>query len=360
MENINNIIDFIVSLVSSDGWSNFGQGLGSLLTSAAALLALYVGNKSLKRMMLGESIKMKMADFQQSNSNVAKSAMKTLDDLINDETEDGPASLEDLERHLDLAKRLHKRSYGSADVSQTFSFLAMRMLDYCYKNYGKGSPLISYAQLNSFMTIIAERVFNASSNAVIAPDQIKVLPLHRPQRKYKKDIAESRAKRIQGLDSGIDLRPNSSIVCGFYEIYRRHFPEAKYLSALTYLLRSNDFVKISMEANKVFSPAVIKSPEENPLGAVKELWITGFKTSTQIIPERKEFVTFFYMSRDYNYKFVHNIKTIEDITKEFSPVDSKVKLNKLFESATLSKSDDEILIIKIPREKCKSGFLNRF
>ncbi|WP_295876963.1 hypothetical protein [uncultured Zhongshania sp.] len=67
-----------------------------------------------------------------------------------------------------------------------------------------------------------------------------------------------------------------------------------YASALPYLLRSNDFIRISLEANGIYAPPILLGKdEENLLGFKKELWLVGIKLSKQTFPEKAENVSFF-------------------------------------------------------------------
>lgn len=287
MELLNNFSSFTIAALSSSGWANFAQGTGALLTGFAAIFAFYIGRKGINRMMLGESIKLKIYEFQEANKLATKKSKVILDELIHDDTQDRPVTTSDLERYHHLAKSLHKNCYGAADVAQSVSFLAMHMIDHCAKNYKQGNSLLLYSRLNTFMTKIAEQIFNFCSNAVIAPSQIKLTAIQRPKRRFRKIVGESQSMRIEGISSGIDLRPNSSVVCGFYENFRNFTDDPTYASALPYLLRNNDFIKIALEANGIYAPQILVGQDENNLlGFKKELWLVGFKLSTQTFPAK--------------------------------------------------------------------------
>lgn len=364
MELLNNFSSFTIAVLSSSGWANFAQGTGALLTGFAAIFAFYIGRKGINRMMLGESIKIKINEFQDANKLATKKSKVILDELIHDDTQDRPVTTSDLERYHDLAKSLHKNSYGAADVAQSNSFLAMHILDHCTKNYRQGNSLILYSRLNLFMTNITEQIFNSCSNAVIAPSHIRITAIQRPKKRFRKIIGESQAMRIEGITSGIDLRPNSSVVCRFYENLINFTDDPVYASALPYLLRSNDFIKISLEANGIYAPPIlIGQGKDNLLGFKKELWLIGFKLSTQTFPEKVENVSFFYMSKNQSYKFVHQIDNLEKLTQEYADPAYNLDLRKYFAKTKFEKPKDDIIKITIPKNKCRSNgiflFLNK-
>lgn len=129
-----------------------------------------------------------------------------------------------------------------------------------------------------------------------------------------------------------------------------------YLSGLSYLLRSNDFVKISLDANSIYAPPVLSGlDKENFLGLKKELWLVGYRLSTQKMPYEVENVSFFYMSKNPSYKFVHQIETLEKMSREFRDPVSNLDLRKYFANSKFSMLGGDILEITLPRRSCHSN-----
>lgn len=347
------LLTAIIGALTSKGWANFGQGTGPLLTGSAAIIALIIGSKSIKTMMTSEAIKVKMNEFMEANKRLSKKSKFILDELINDETEDGPIKPEQIEWFHEISISINKESYGTADVAQTFSFLLFHMMGHIRKNHKGNKSHISYRSMQNLMIMCIERIFNSSSNAVIAPNRIKLTPLHKSKKRYRKRITESLSRKIEGIPSGLDLSPTSSTVCGFYETFRSCIPYPEYLSALPFLLQSNEFIKISLEASNIYAPAHLFSlKEENLLGINENLWLIGFNISYQTYPIKTKMVHLFYMAENRNIHFIQNIESMDQIIHHYEDHQQITRLDKLFFGAKMEKPTDQILKISIPYSQC--------
>lgn len=268
-------------------------------------------------MLLGESVKNKILDYQESNKAAANKAKMILDQTLHEEEKHGPASMEDVERYEEIARSLNKYCYGAVDIAQTWSFLAMHMLKHSVSMYKEKKSLVDISSLNGFMIAVSEKVYTASSDAVIIPDKIKIVPIQKSKFKYRWKIKKSSGQKIEGLSSGIDLRPNSLTVCSLFEVHRRFFTCQHHRAGLPYILKSNEFIKISLSANKIYAPlSLVDCNDNNPLGIDKKLWLVSFEIQKEMISEIDQ-LKLTYMSENESYRFIGKITNPSQVTEKF-------------------------------------------
>src|SRR5690606_37956373 len=119
MEILPEIYSFIVNTFSSEGWANFGQGMGALLAGIAAISAFWVGKNSIQQFLMSESIKLKINDFREANRKAAVEAKSILDELKSLEEKVIPVSKNEIENYRDLLYRMNSACFGAVEPAQT-------------------------------------------------------------------------------------------------------------------------------------------------------------------------------------------------------------------------------------------------
>ncbi len=269
-----------------------------LVTAGALIYGLYLGTKSLRKLLLDDVVKGKMQRLLEANANVEKLTHTIIAELDSIESMNPLPTEYDYNYLKSKARNINDAALGGSKEINTLCYLFMRSIQGAFPdklNEGSIRSPNYYEMLFNF-ALLAN---NFASNLIPIPEKIKTVPFSTGQRKLRGIKIKEEYLRLDRQEFGIDINVDKILFLRFVNMLIGTNSHFFYLRNFFRTTRDNTSLLLLLYYNKLYLPLslaitdILFMPDPS-LKLIKYSCIT----ETSIDRVEKEYIYAYYSNLD--------------------------------------------------------------
>ena len=315
------------------GFSDWVSIIKDIIVALGVILGLIIGHKGLRRLLIENVIKERLAITNEANIKV-KSLAEQIISKINDLGDTVRAADEDDIIYINsLTKKLVNSSINTSPEVHTLAFLlyeTTKDFELVIDKRIKNSRRLERRTASDFYRIVsmtASRISYFAGSIVDVPNSSKTIKYQGIRKEIRKYLGKTGFETLKNYSTGLELQSSSAIPLLFQEIINRSSSDYIFKKKFFEVLQSNIPVLFYLYLNEIYFPLILKSSETDMFGFDRKLYLTHVNSKRTSFGEShgREYFEFIYSNINPRFSFVDTItkKTLtENYTDDFIDFDT--------------------------------------